>query len=156
MKSLYKYFIIVTTVTIFISCGDQPLVDEYFPIANSNWSYDKPVKQIVDITDNSIPYNIYINFRHTEEYKYSNIWVRITSIGPDNKKKVSREEFQLAMPNGEWIGKGSGNLYSYRLIYSERMKFDTTGKYTFIIEQNMRDNPLKAITDVGLRIEAAQ
>ncbi len=67
-----------------------------------------------------------------------------------------RQEFQLAMPDGEWLGNGSGNLFSYQLIYKENYKFASTGKYNLIVEQNMRDNPLKAISDVGIYVELAK
>jgi gliding motility-associated lipoprotein GldH len=39
------------------------------------------------------------------------------------------------------------------LIYKEGYKFPSVGTYTIIIEQNMRDNPLKNISDVGIRVE---
>lgn len=156
MKMIFKCFLTILTALSVVSCSENAVVDEYTAIAKENWSYDKPVKTVVDIQDSSIQYNIYINFRHTEDYKYANIWLRMSQISPDNKKTTTREEFQLALPDGKWLGKGSGNLYSYRLIYKEAFKFDTTGKYTFIIEQNMRDNPLKAVTDVGLRVERAE
>lgn len=156
MKMIFKCFLAIVIALSVASCSDNAIIDEYTAIAKENWSYDKPIKTVVDIKDSSIPYNIYINFRHTEDYKYSNIWLRLSEISPVNKKTTVREEFQLALPDGKWIGKGSGNLYSYRLIYKEGLKFDTVGKYTFIIEQNMRDNPLKAVTDVGLRVEPAK
>lgn len=156
MRMIVKCFLIILTALSVASCSDNVIIDEYTTISKDHWSYDKPINNVVDIQDASIPYNIYINFRHTEEYKYSNIWLRISQITPNQKKTTTREEFQLALPDGKWIGKGSGNLYSYRLIYKEGFKFDTAGKYTFIIEQNMRDNPLKAVTDVGLRVEPAK
>jgi len=156
MRMIFKCFLIILTALSAISCSDNAIIDEYTAIGNENWSYDKPIKTVVDIKDASIPYNIYINFRHTEDYKYSNIWLRLSQIAPNNQKTTAREEFQLASSDGKWFGKGSGNLYSYRLIYKEGFKFDTAGKYTFIIEQNMRDNPLKAVTDVGLRAEPAK
>jgi len=157
VNTRFKSFLLAIPIALSLaSCSDNALFDDYFAIANQNWSYDKPVKVSVDIEDASQPYNVYINFRHTEDYSYSNIWLRLTQIAPSGKKTTVREEFQLAQQDGKWIGKGSGNLYSYRLIYKERFRFDTTGKHTFIIEQNMRDNPLKAVTDVGLRVEPAK
>jgi len=156
MRMIFKCFLITAITLSVVSCTDNVIIDEYTAISNENWSYDKPIKTVVDIKDASIPYNIYVNFRHTEDYKYSNIWLRLSQVSPHNKKATTREEFQLALVDGKWIGKGSGNLYSYRLIYKEGFKFDTAGKHTFIIEQNMRDNPLKAVTDVGLRVEPAK
>jgi gliding motility-associated lipoprotein GldH len=107
----------------------------------------------VVIEDETVAYNIYVNLRHTGDYKYSNIFLRIHTKGQTGKVTTERKEYALAYPDGQWLGKGSGNLYSYQLPFKEQYKFASKGKYLFEIEQNMRDNPLKEITDIGLRIE---
>jgi gliding motility-associated lipoprotein GldH len=94
-----------------------------------------------------------MNLRHTADYKYSNIFVLIHQIAPGGKKVTQRKEFQLAYPDGEWLGSGAGNLYTYQLPFKEGYKFDAAGTYTFIFEQNMRDNPLREVRDVGMRVE---
>lgn len=155
MKRLIKGIILSFTVLLSASCDDGAVKDVFVNIPNKNWSYDRPIKTDVDITDSSKPYMVSINFRHTEDYRYANLWVRISVIGPSKKKITERKEFQLALQDGEWLGKGSGNLYSYQLVFKDAYQFDTPGKYTFVIEQNMRDNPLKYVTDVGLRVESS-
>ncbi|MBC7758415.1 MAG: gliding motility lipoprotein GldH, partial [Phormidesmis sp. FL-bin-119] len=62
-------------------------------------------------------------------------------------------EFKLALPDGEWLGSGSGNLYSYQIPLKENFKFTLKGKYVIELEQNMRDNPLDHVSDVGVRVE---
>ena len=139
------------------SCGDENSVtDKNTQIDNHNWSYDNLVKYDVKIEDESIPYNLYLNLRVTGDYKYSNIFVLVHQTGPDNKPAVTRYEFKLANADGEWLGKGSGNLYSYQVIFKSAYHFPSKGVYHFAIEQNMRDNPLHEISDVGLRIEKAK
>jgi gliding motility-associated lipoprotein GldH len=155
MKRLIKGILLSFTVLLVASCDEGTVKDVFVNIPNSNWSYDRPIKTVVDITDPSKPYTVSINFRHTEDYRYANLWVRVSVIGPSKKKVTERKEFQLALQDGEWLGKGSGNLYSYQLVFKEAYKFEAEGKYTFIIEQNMRDNPLKYVSDVGLRVEPA-
>lgn len=152
MKRLIKYFVL-SFIVLFTSCNDGAVKDVFINIPNHNWSYVRPIKTDVDIIDSSVPYTLSVNFRHTEDYRYANLWIRVSIIDPSKKKRTERKEFQLALQDGEWLGKGSGNLYSYQLVFKEAFKFDTVGKYTFIIEQNMRDNPLKYVTDVGLRVE---
>lgn len=153
MKKQLNYIFLFFTVFFISSCNDVAIKDVFVNIPNENWSYDRPIKAVVNITDITKPYNLLVNFRHTEDYRYANLWIRVSIIAPDKKKVTERKEFQLALQDGEWLGKGSGNLYSYQLIFKENHKFNTPGNYTFIIEQNMRDNPLKYVTDVGLRVE---
>lgn len=150
-KLLFLFFLPVLAIQ---ACVDQNVkVDTYEAIPKQTWSYANPVKASINITDSTQAYNIYVNFRHTADYKYSNIWLRFHIIGPNQKDIPVRQEFQLAMPDGQWLGTGSGNLFTYQLIYKEQYKFAGTGKYTLIVEQNMRDNPLKGINDVGIYIE---
>lgn len=153
MKRLSNSIFLFFGLCVFVACNDTAVKDVFVNIPNSNWSYDRPIKTVVEITDSSKPYNLLVNFRHTEDYRYANLWIRVSIIDPSKKKITERKEFQLALQDGEWLGKGSGNLYSYQLVFKDKYQFNQAGKYTFIIEQNMRDNPLKHVSDVGLRVE---
>lgn len=138
---------------LFSACNDNAVSDTNQLIANHNWSYINKISVPVKIEDNTKSYKLYFNLRHTSDYKYSNIFILIHLKGPGMKQLAIRKEFQLAYPDGEWLGKGSGNLYSYQLPFAETYKFPAKGTYVFVFEQNMRDNPLREISDVGLRIE---
>jgi gliding motility-associated lipoprotein GldH len=156
MNLFKNLFLLIITATLFSACNKGTVVDTFEAIPKQNWTYIKPVKVIINIADSSKAYNIYINFRHTVDYNYANIWLRLHIIGPQLKDEPLRQEFQLALPSGEWLGSGSGNLFSYQLIFKEGYKFPSKGKYTILVEQNMRDNPLKNVSDVGIRVVEAQ
>ena len=149
----FRIFIIILFTVLFAGCADNAVIDINKEISKNNWSYIKKVSIPVKIDDVNTSYNIYMNLRHTAEYKYSNIFVLIHQVNPGGKKATERKEFQLAYPDGEWLGSGSGNLYTYQLIFREKYKFPFPGTYIFELEQNMRDNPLREIRDVGLRVE---
>lgn len=159
MKKLVRTFFICILPAILLlaaGCGNSnTIIDQDNEVPDHNWAYLDKYKYQANIADNSIPYNLYINLRVTGNYKYSNIFVLITTVGPDKKASVKRHEFTLAAKDGEWYGKGSGNLYSYQMPFLTDYKFTEKGVYTFYIEQNMRDNPLKEVSDVGMRIEKA-
>ncbi|HEX8377059.1 MAG TPA: gliding motility lipoprotein GldH [Pedobacter sp.] len=151
-----KPFLILLIAVTTTSCADSSIVDVYKEISSRNWSYIKKVSIPVKIEDTGREYNLYMNLRHTADYRYSNIFVRIHQISPDGKKSTERKEFQLAYPDGEWLGSGAGNVYSYRLLFREKYKFASKGTYLFEFEQNMRDNPLREVRDVGMRVEVAE
>jgi gliding motility-associated lipoprotein GldH len=157
MSFLKKYILLFIVIVALQACNNNDvIIDSFDAVQNQNWTYTRPIKGSLEVKDSTKAYNIYVNFRHTADYKYANIWLRFHLIGPDKKDIPLRQEFQLALPDGEWLGSGSGNLYSYQLIFKEGYKFPLKGKYTIIVEQNMRDNPLKNISDVGLRVEYAK
>ena len=137
-----------------VSCqNEQTIIDTNFELDKHNWSYSEKVKIALTIEQVEIPYNLFLNLRLTSDYKYSNIFLLIHIIDPNGKRKTERKEFKLALPDGEWLGSGSGNLYSYQILFKENFKFSSKGKYIIELEQNMRDNPLDYITDAGIRVE---
>ncbi len=132
------------------------IVDNNVEIGDQNWTYNNRVATDFVITDASLAYNLYLNLRVTPDYKYSNIFVLIHQTGPDKKTSTTRFEFTLADKDGEWYGNGTGNLYSYQIPFKTNYKFPAKGKYHVEIEQNMRDNPLRQVSDAGLRVEKAE
>ena len=68
----------------------------------------------------------------------------------------------MALPDGQWLGKGAGSVKENKLWYKENISFPESGVYTLHIRHAMRRNGeveglalLKGITDVGLQIEKA-
>lgn len=160
MIKRYKRLLLISLLFVLTglsSCSDPNAVfDQNTEIGNRNWSYFNKMRYDVKIDDPSISYNLYLNLRVTGDYKYSNLFVLISQGRVNSKANSARYEFKLAKADGEWLGKGTGNLYSYQLPFEKSYKFPTKGVYHFEIEQNMRDNPLHEVSDVGLRVEKAQ
>ena len=146
------------TLAAFISgCGNgNTIIDKNNDVENHNWTYVNKFRYDVNIDDPAAPYNIYINLRVTGDYKYSNMFILLTQVDPDKKTKTTRFELKLAAKDGAWLGEGSGNLYSFQLPLLTNYNLPAKGAYTFYIEQNMRDNPLREVSDVGLRVEKAE
>jgi gliding motility-associated lipoprotein GldH len=158
MKAFKFVFGGLITLVLFMAqgCTDPSAVlDQNTEIPNHNWSYINRVKYDVKIDDETVPYNLYFNLRVDGTYKYSNIFVLLFQTS-GAKTHTTRYEFKLANKDGEWLGSGSGNLYSYQLPLRTQYKFPAKGVYHFEIEQNMRDNPLRDVSDAGLRVERAQ
>ncbi|MDP9048019.1 MAG: gliding motility lipoprotein GldH [Bacteroidota bacterium] len=148
--------LLVQTSLLLTGCSDsKAIIDQNNPVPGHNWTYPNKFSYSFKIDDNTIPYNLYMNLRVTADYKYSNLFVLIKQTGPDKKPVIKRYELKLANKEGEWLGQGSGNLYSYQVPYKTNMRFIEKGTYQITIEQNMRDNPLREVSDVGLRVEKA-
>lgn len=155
MKQIKTLFLLMSLLGL-ISCQDTvTIADTNAEFDKRNWSYSQKISIPVKIEATDISYNLYLNLRHSAGYKYSNIFIIIHIIGPDGKKVTERREFKLALADGEWLGSGSGNMYSYQIKFKENYKFPVKGTYIFELEQNMRDNPLDHVSDVGIRVEKA-
>jgi len=159
MKKSFKSYILLLAASMLLlmdSCvqpDKNTVIDSNVSIFDLNWSYVNKVRFDFKIDDSSAKYNLFLNLRVTPNYRYSNIFILIHQTSPDKKTKTARFEFKLANPDGEWLGQGTGNLYSYQIPFEAGYKFPKLGTYRIELEQNMRDNPLHEVSDVGLRIE---
>lgn len=151
-----KYTLLCSLVALFAACTDTAVVDKNIAIADHKWRYDDPVSIDVHISDANKPYRVYLNLRHTPDYRYANIFMLIHLHQPDGKDTTERIELTLAEPDGRWLGNGTGSVYAHQQLIKDRFFFPDTGRYVFTIEQNMRENPLPEISDVGLRIAPIQ
>jgi gliding motility-associated lipoprotein GldH len=153
MKRILFIFCLGMLLSVFACQNQQVVVDENQVINQARWSYVNPIKIKVLIVDTAAAYTLFINLRHSEAYAYSNIFIRIKQCNPNKTQTVWRKEYTLANLDGEWLGTGSGNLRSHQLVLFKNHHFRQPGTYVFELEQNMRDNPLKEVSDIGLRVE---
>jgi len=141
-------FLLITS--LFVGCTSS-VIDSNVEIADRRWTYRNHISTIFEIKDNTKAYNIYFKLRHTADYKYANIF--ILAHFKEGKKMVTRRyQYKLAKNDGEWLGSGSGNVFSYTLPMLTNYHFPHNGKFEIEIEQNMRDNPLLEVSDVGLTV----
>ena len=156
MKAALKilYVFLGCSSLLIAGCTDaNAVLDQNARIDNLNWAYVNKIKYDVAIEDTTVAYNLYLNLRVTADYKYANLFALIGEGRAGSKPHYTRYEFKLANPDGEWLGKGSGNLFSYQIPFKTDYHFPARGTYHFEIEQNMRNNPLREVSDVGLRVE---
>ena len=148
-------FIFFMFILLFSSCANDNLVDINMELTENNWTYSKNVSAIVDVKDPSLAYHLSFKMRNTADYRYSNIYV-VMRLKGNTLYKSTRYQFQLAKADGEWLGKGSGDLYSNTFTLLSNFRFPKAGKYALEIAQNMRDNPLIGVSDVGIVVEKSK
>ncbi len=141
------------TLYLFAGCDESRVYETNTPIKEYSWDSKEVIPFTFEIQDTSIYYNVYINARHTARYSYSNLWLKVTITFPGGKKVNRRFELSLADKNGKWYGNCMGDLCDLQIPFQFNAYFNKRGKYTFEIVQNMRQNPLHEIMEIGLRIE---
>lgn len=136
------------------SCIKTDLYEKNIAIPGHSWDYSFKPQVRFDITDTTSSYNIFIVVRHTDAFRYNNLWVRIKSSSPGDSTAVSQQfDLPLATQN-RWTGTGMDDIYEHRiLLYRRPVKFARAGQYSVSFEQAMRENPLEHIMNVGLRLE---
>lgn len=136
---------------ILVGCSTDHLLDTNESVPENSWTYAKAAKVTIQVTDSTKAYQVNFKLRHTADYRYSNLFVVMTLKG-EGLYKSTRYQFKLAKADGEWLGKGSGDIFSYNFPLLKDHRFPKAGKYDISIEQNMRDNPLTGVSDIGIRV----
>ena len=151
IRKIYCLFLLL----FFVACSDSSyiLFDKSKPVMDNAW-LSKDVKDYwVEAPKQAGIYRLLLNLRVSNEYKYSNLFILFRINGPKKEFQTKRLEFKLADSQGDWLGAGSGNVFTFRILITNSYTFSNQGVYKFQIEQDMRDNPLKGIIDIGLRLE---
>lgn len=152
-RTLHNIVLSLSLVLIITSCDSNRLYEENFEVASDGWHVDDVKTFSFDIEDTLSPLNLYVNFRTSTDYPYSNLYIFMYSSYPDGYEDKDTLEFILAEPNGEWKGENSGTVVENRVLIYSGGRFATKGKYEFKIEHAMRDKVLPEIIDVGFRVE---
>ena len=92
--------------------------------------------------------------RHTDAYKYNNVWLSFGSQAPGDTMHSQNLDITLGNDAKGWEGKGMDDIFEYRKnITPGPVPLKKAGTYTFTLSQIMRENPIDHILNVGVRIE---
>ena len=154
MKRAHFYLIFFfTSLIVFYACDSNRVFEKNLSVPEDGWNKDSVITFIVPITDTLQNHNFYINVRNDIKYKYSNLWLFIDINQPGSKSVTDTFEITLADPTGKWLGDGFGGVKTRQVIFKRNVYFPVSGDYKINIKQGMRDNKLKGITDIGIRLE---
>ena len=139
---------------IYTSCKQLDVYEKDTSIPKYEWQSNFIVKGSFNISDTTAAYNLYVVLRHTNSYKYNNIWLNLGLQNPGDSMQYQKINLPLGNDATGWEGTGMNDIWEVRsLLNTQPERFRQTGTYNFSIAQIMRDNPLLHIMSVGLRIE---
>jgi len=145
---------------MLLSCGKDVVKSEYKATNDGKWDKENVMKFTFSDMDTIEKNNIFINIRSDANYPYSNLFLIAELTFPDGETVKDTLEYEMALPDGQWLGKGFGSLKENKLWYKENIVFPFAGVYTLQLSQAMRKNGsvegvehLEGITDVGYQIE---
>ncbi|MCS6991091.1 MAG: gliding motility lipoprotein GldH [Chitinophagales bacterium] len=138
-----------------VSCEPNRHYEKNIVIKKYVWDSAFVPEFVVEISDTSHLYNLYLNIRHATHYPYRNIWLIVSMISPDGQQHSRRIEVQLGDEHGKWFGDGLGDIWDYQTLIQQHAYFPAPGLYRFQVIHNMRQDPLPGIMAIGLRIEKA-
>ncbi|MEZ4801634.1 MAG: gliding motility lipoprotein GldH [Gelidibacter sp.] len=155
-------WLVIILIVLLSSCDSNRVFDEYKSVPNE-WQKDSIISFMVTPPDSIKPYNLFVNIRNTNSYKFSNLFLIVEMVYPHGKTTKDTLEYQMAKPDGQLLGEGFTDIKENKLWYKgfeEPFVFEEVGAYHINIQHAMRNNgdvngvdKLEGITDVGFRIE---
>lgn len=159
MHSARLFLIFVGVIALLTSCDKKRVYDEYQAI-NGGWEKDSTLVFKLGKLDSLQNYNLFINVRNNKDYNYRNLFLITEMRFPQGKVITDTLEYEMAAPDGTWLGTGFGDVKESKLWYKENVSFTEPGEYSIAIKQAMRKNDevkgienLEGITHIGFRIE---
>lgn len=150
--AILKFIVLLTIAVLLNSCGEQPYYEKVYSFENKEWNQQVKPSFTVEIKDINKEYNFIVTLRTSTDYKYSNLWIFMSTITPDGQK--AREPFQIPItyPDGSWVGAKTGTIVEHPLRFNRR-KMPKAGKYTFTLEQGITESVIDEVLDIGFRVE---
>lgn len=152
-----KLFILLLIVILFSSCTRLDVFEKNTTITGMKWNTNFIATGTVNISDTVSAYNIYIVMRHTDAYNYNNIWLNTGLQAPGDSMKFQKINLTLGNDASGWEGSGMNDIWEVRkLISGVPKRFIRSGLYNFSIQHIMRDDPLREVMSIGIRLEKAR
>ena len=156
MRSCLVAFI---ALFLLIACDDSLVKSEFKATDNGTWNKDSIVEFTFSDLDTLQSHHMFINLRNDENFPYNNLFLIAELDFPDGETLTDTLEFEMALPDGQWLGHGYGSIKENKLWYKENIVFPNSGVYTLRLAHAMRKNGsiegvenLEGITDVGFEI----
>ncbi len=157
---MHRNLLTLLLIILMASCNENLVLSEYASTDGGKWRKDNLIKFTFSDMDTITPHNMFINIRNDETFPFSNLFVIAELASPNGETVKDTLEYEMALPDGQWLGKGYGSIKENKLWYRENIVFPSSGVYTIQISHAMRKNgnvdgvvDLEGITDVGIQIE---
>lgn len=157
MKSrLFIGFFVV--FVLLSSCNRGEVYYKFHPIKNGSWNKQTGYNFLLDSLT-VLPeekYDLFLEIVNGKQYPYRNLWLIVLQNVSDTAFVTDTVEIKLADAHGKWLGNGSAGLYQLSVPYKASIALDTARRYFVRIRHGMKDDPVKGIEKVGVRMVATR
>ncbi|TDH25131.1 gliding motility lipoprotein GldH [Segetibacter sp. 3557_3] len=154
-----KTVCILFCLFFLFSCDTIDLYEQTKAFRKHEWNSKEKVPISFEITDTVSLYNVFVVIRHTDAYNFNNIWLNLTTVAPGDTAVTRRLDLKLGDNQKGWLGSGMDDIFEHRILVSRNPDPTVSGivlkkgRYQFILEQTMREDPLQHVMNAGIRLE---
>ena len=153
MIKIIQYYALLL-IFFLPSCREEGVIyNEFFKVYSSTWKHQDNISFNFNISDTTIAYDVYLQFRNTKAYNWSNIFLFSDINYPNLRTRRDTFEFYLTDKKGHWLGNKSGNIIENEFLLFKSTKFPLIGDYVMSIQQAIRDTVLEECVNIGLKLK---
>lgn len=138
---------------LFSTCTTVDVFEKNITIPQHEWSNSFKPEIVFEIKDTLSPYNIFTVIRHSDAYRYKNLWMNVYIQSPGDTIKKQKLDLKLATDDKGWLGSGMDDIFEHRILITDKPVALKAGTYRFTLENIMREDPLGHVMNVGIRVE---
>lgn len=152
MRVKYAVGLLLLSVVMF-ACGSVDFYEQSKRFPKHEWEASEKPAFSFTIADTTVSYHIYVVLRHTDAYRYNNIWLNIATQAPADTVRNQLVDVALADNAKGWLGTGMDDIFDHRARITRAPVKLKAGTYTFTLSQAMREDPLAYVLSAGIRVE---
>lgn len=154
MKNLLRISLLcLLAAWITAACDSRAVYHSYLPIPQKGWNKQDTLFFQVPLQDSLTVLHLTAGVRNESNYPYQNLYLFISHNLEDSTQwETDTLEFRLTDKEGRWKGTGWGSLYQSTLPMKDA-GLRRAGNYTIKVVHGMKDETLKGISDVGIKID---
>ena len=150
VETMKKVLLLAISSLLLVACQRNVSFTSFQSIPSHSWDMDSVVVFHPIVADSIGDYQMLISIRHTDRYAYQNLWMFVDVKQDSVLLRRDTIEAQMANARGEWYGKGLSE-HTLPIIYLENITLPK-GEYTVGIQQGMREESLRGVSNVGLKL----
>lgn len=149
----FHFRILLFGLLLLSACNNDTLIKKNYNFPNDIWAYRDSLNFDFEVTDTNKVYNITLTIEHENAYRFQNLYTKIVTQYPNKIRTEQPLSLELYAPSGKSNGKCSGSDCEVEIMMQENAYFNEAGKYRIIIYQHTREDSLKGVESLALRIE---
>lgn len=134
------------------ACKHINVYEKQVDLPNHEWKKNQNAVIRFNITD-STNHQLYLIVRHTQQFPFNKLLVRLF-IQDSTKRTLNSMRIiaPLTDSSGNWNGQPMDDIFYSRIKISPSV-FIKPGKYRFVLQQDMKEEKLIHILNVGIAID---
>jgi gliding motility-associated lipoprotein GldH len=147
--------IIALALIVFIACQPEGRVYvEHKKLSpDVEWLKEDTKEFKVPIENNNQTYKMSLSFRYANGYQFQIAKVKVKEISPSGKEQTYNYTLKVREDNGDYIGDAGYDIWDSEHLVEPSKQYDETGKYIYVIEHDMPNDPLNFAMEIGVILD---